>query len=369
MGFGRWKADNQKNREMFKILSTQGTIRFDSKQISSEAGMCYAATIDLDKVPIQYRRVLSEMMRDDPWLLAHVHSISCCLGSGAKVFSPSDDQCLIFENSDINLSFKEMHLAYDTYAVEIPEKYASKMQCNFGDPSDSSRTITSLPHLAFMAIDRVSSVCVMTLCYLNGSCVSCSIALDIDGKMVCDVVSTENMKTHFEELNGQYKTVHSGMGGDGTTVRFLDVDLGEVLIMSRAMRLCLNAGIFAAHFGCDADPSSVRDRKKIIDRIDKHTEDGNHKLASSSKADLLFAPEYLEITQMIDMLPTGSGETSLGEDGKPVKPHWRRGHWRMQRYGVGLGQTKKTFIKPVFVNSHLFKGSLFDSTTSYRMSK
>lgn len=39
--------------------------------------------------------------------------------------------------------------------------------------------------------------------------------------------------------------------------------------------------------------------------------------------------------------------TGLG--GSSVRTHWRRGHWRQQRHGVGLSLVKRLWIKPVLV--------------------
>ncbi len=37
--------------------------------------------------------------------------------------------------------------------------------------------------------------------------------------------------------------------------------------------------------------------------------------------------------------------------GGSLRTHWRRGHWRLQRYGEGLSQCKRIWIKPVMVGS------------------
>lgn len=48
------------------------------------------------------------------------------------------------------------------------------------------------------------------------------------------------------------------------------------------------------------------------------------------------------------------GTSSGGHPGHPVKPHWRRGHLRNQRYGHGLTLVKRIAIPAVLVNAHLF---------------
>jgi len=44
--------------------------------------------------------------------------------------------------------------------------------------------------------------------------------------------------------------------------------------------------------------------------------------------------------------PSGVNNSS----GRTVAAHWRRGHWRMQRFGVGLEKTKLLWIMPVLVS-------------------
>lgn len=44
-----------------------------------------------------------------------------------------------------------------------------------------------------------------------------------------------------------------------------------------------------------------------------------------------------------------AGFSSKDSEGRQVTPHYRRGHWRKQRYGVGLSQTKRIRIAPVIV--------------------
>lgn len=44
----------------------------------------------------------------------------------------------------------------------------------------------------------------------------------------------------------------------------------------------------------------------------------------------------------------GEGEAAAGG---PLRPHWRRGHSRLQHYGPRGSMTKKIWIEPVFVNS------------------
>lgn len=48
-----------------------------------------------------------------------------------------------------------------------------------------------------------------------------------------------------------------------------------------------------------------------------------------------------------------AGMGGAGDSGRTVKPHWRRGHLRTQRYGAGYSMKKSVLIKPKLVNAAL----------------
>jgi hypothetical protein len=45
--------------------------------------------------------------------------------------------------------------------------------------------------------------------------------------------------------------------------------------------------------------------------------------------------------------------TVAGADNQPVRPHWRRGHWRRQKHGERLSLIRLMWIRPVLVNAKL----------------
>lgn len=57
---------------------------------------------------------------------------------------------------------------------------------------------------------------------------------------------------------------------------------------------------------------------------------------------------YLNIGKITETCRGGSPGGGLSG---PVRPHLRRGHIRLQRYGEGLKESKQIFIQPTFVNA------------------
>jgi len=58
----------------------------------------------------------------------------------------------------------------------------------------------------------------------------------------------------------------------------------------------------------------------------------------------------VRVVKTADELPTSHG------CGRTVSPHSRRGHYRMQRFGIGNAERKRIRIPPTIVNKHLLLG-------------
>jgi hypothetical protein len=56
-----------------------------------------------------------------------------------------------------------------------------------------------------------------------------------------------------------------------------------------------------------------------------------------------------------EVLPPGASE---GAAGSGVAPHWRRGHFRMQPFGIGNQQRKLIFVAPVLVHAEQLQGDV-----------
>lgn len=99
----------------------------------------------------------------------------------------------------------------------------------------------------------------------------------------------------------------------------------------------------------------VRDRGQLVEQL---------RNVKGSKRDKIRG----RITQAFDYVAIGP-EDSQDSDGAAelraaraleahgIKPHWRRGFYRMQRHGVGRSLSHEIWIPPVLVNGHLVDGA------------
>lgn len=100
---------------------------------------------------------------------------------------------------------------------------------------------------------------------------------------------------------------------------------------------------------------------------DKHRK--NCKTKHKEKQTILAAGDFrtIEMIQDIVIRQEKTHNHSEGEgSGKEISTHWRRGHWRTQRFGEKLTQKKMILIKPMLIRADRAVGHIGDSQTSYR---
>jgi hypothetical protein len=117
--------------------------------------------------------------------------------------------------------------------------------------------------------------------------------------------------------------------------------------------------MLACDFGCNsiADPY----REKLLKK-------NNGKYKEVNEFNALTRPIIYELNQKIKLYEKKSIRIIDSEStGRDVKPHWRRGHWRMQPYGEKKSLRKRMRIPPVFVNFIYFGGDSSDTITNYTL--
>ena len=113
--------------------------------------------------------------------------------------------------------------------------------------------------------------------------------------------------------------------------------------------------------------NSTQQKVDKQNRAVKNDKANSRKKLQSQK--LLASTVYLcEFEQNIDFYevkeaPEQIGKTISGRNSP--RPHWRRGHYKMQPYGPQLALRKLTFIKPVLVMSRNFTGDTSSTQVTY----
>jgi hypothetical protein len=90
-------------------------------------------------------------------------------------------------------------------------------------------------------------------------------------------------------------------------------------------------------------------RKKHKDRVEQ------------ADLDLLAHPMQYAFAEDVVLYHRENGEVPSDGNGKggwTVKPHWRRGHWRLQPCGPGRSERRRIAIPSALVNAHLMVGEM-----------
>lgn len=271
---------------------------------------------------------------------------------GPKVFQPTLDQCLAMEQVAPRIAINDYAQPYPVMVIDLPEKYRQARACSFGSAAGVS---THAP-----------------ACLLVGAHGSPPWTIWV-GLVLDSGVGVQ------WALMPSDATIEDGIVREFGQDSYLPADLPanrigseERSVMAGLLRLSVNAMLLLADYGCKhLGPLN----KSHYRRLEHH-----HDLARKRKMgvadaqrNLRMAPQLYgfpqdivlhseERTTAADSTSGGSGETDAHR-----RPHWRRGHWKMQAFGAGLSQHKRLFIKPVLVNRHLLRDGGIPQT-NYRPS-
>jgi hypothetical protein len=255
------------------------------------------------------------------------------LQTGPKLFRPTEAQCLIGRETDLNLTFEDYAQPYPFMILELPENYAeSKVIENPREALEWS----GCDKLAPLTNRRKPGVVI--------------VHYDPVVKIIITCVNWEDMATNV------YYYVFDDMGEDMS--KFIEEGNNETEreIRRVALNYCLLVDEYGAkRVGYDNESHANR----LARRAAKGRSDMNAKLLKA-------LPVVYEIDQSVKLVKTVARASDLGESsGRCVHPHHRRGHYRMQAHGTGRAQRRRIRVPPVFVNSHLFLGKIGQTEVTY----
>lgn len=179
-----------------------------------------------------------------------------------------------------------------------------------------------------------------------------------------------SQKPFRKEVYNELKRIGVDLKDWELRLRFEDEQLKDVLFKkvngqyhSTAFRLTPKSNPPAAH---SIYTLSLQYRKALIVLLATKnvikTRRENKALRLGIGAKNIWKPLY---TTTITLPPQSTITESTGEPGKPKRPHLRRGHIRNQRYGPKLAFTRRTWIKPCFINAD---EDFISSRTAYNTS-
>lgn len=262
----------------------------------------------------------------NPLLVVSCEAVARMLADGPKVFRPSMQQCGAMENVAINLTLAEYQQAYPALVIEFPREYA-----------ESRRTHERI-------LVRHDAAQRRLFCFA--------------GNLVQGVIDTHTVINDHEDIEGALNRYidHS----PETPMSEQNRTFGE------AVRVALNCNLALAHYATRLRALDPDLMKRLRQR--SHVE--NPERRGRARRRLLGEFRVLEFSQEVAFHSEEPEHRARSEgDGQAhweVMPHWRRGHWRRQPFGVGRAERKLVFIKPILVRRDKFAGDPSSTSVVYQ---
>lgn len=149
-------------------------------------------------------------------------------------------------------------------------------------------------------------------------------------------------------LDMDYKEGMVGFDDDAVNQAFKEWDSNVRPVVHAALSLVLNALFYLDGYGADTEavvqdeaPSQLREsyEKACISKKPKAIRNARNALLS----------EGFSIVRLCGIKATKSDQDHEEVGGGSVRPHWRRGHWRMQPCGPQLSLVKRVWVRPAFI--------------------
>lgn len=277
---------------------------------------------------------------DIPTLMS-VYLKSKIFAEGPKLFSLSTEKCEALENVPLNLSCDNYEQPFPVMIAEFSSDYSTNRLAQYDVPdmtwiSENKKRTHHRPVFAVMYHSKENNALVL------------SIAMDSRSDMTLILKTSDELT--LEEVFDQFacKTLGSFVLNE------------EEMILSRKIyRTMCNLSMLCCDYGYNEIKDPVRE--KLLKK-------NNTKHQELNEINLLTRPMQYELNQNVTLFQKKDIKLQeCGETGRTLKPHWRRGHWRIQAYGEGKLLRKRIFIHAVFVNPMYFGGDFSDITTNYNL--
>ena len=270
---------------------------------------------------------LRRMEDNNPTPLPRLFAYSKLIASGPKVLRPTAEQCEALEHVDVNLPFSEYEQPFPVFLAELPEAYRRTL---------SQRCAHPCPRLVMCFHDRPSGYIFTSAEY--GPERNCTFSI---------------MRPHPRWASIE-DALRFSFEPDGPDLR-----IGEVVY-----RVAINFGLLLTRYGVKdcgpLDPQWYAEQKRRAKARKGHKAQRAQDFLDAAMHRIDFRQEVV-FYDSVKQHHTGPPDA----EGVSKRPHWRRGHFRRQPYGVGRTERRLVFVRPCFINAERFHGD--KANTEYRI--
>lgn len=253
------------------------------------------------------------------------YMLSKALAEGPKVFTPSVEQCESMEEIDIDIAPGDFQQPYPTMIYQFPHAYAKGLSERLAYP-------TSHPVYGITYTDKPSGFVLLGVTMSN------------DDSFVVMIPPTT------PTLEWALKKKMDNRSGD-------IMSAVELILSNLAERVCCNAAMLLMQYPTKIAPYDPK-------AYAKHRSKPKFAHFATGDFQSVSFEQNIIIREVRDR-PTGTEAEPHGTHAAP-KPHWRRGHWKMQAHGPQHSLRKRILIRPVFVRGFAFTGDMSKTNVTIR---
>jgi hypothetical protein len=144
-------------------------------------------------------------------------------------------------------------------------------------------------------------------------------------------------------------------------------DVSHRLVLAGTLRVAINSMLLLADYGCKRlGPANPTHYNRLRRHLETSQHQGQH--VDNARRNLRLAPQLFGLPQDIRLYEREPSRDldCHSECTSTRRPHWRRGHWKMQAHGPSRSLRKRIFVKPVLVNHHMLGGREQTAEVAYR---
>lgn len=307
-------------------------------------GSAYNFRFEWAKISPLAREFLEMVLRQESQsAICEVFCLSRLFAGGLKTFEVPDGIMESFEHYDLNLVPADYHQPFPTFVIDFPEEFSKR------HTTKDERGREQIPLLGILDYSPQFNSLHTVISMSNE--MALTYHLDLNPEREGETIEEILVRHRGRTLTGLRQTSE-------------DWRIGELIL-----RAGINVSLMTTYYGVrELGPPNPSHFQRTQDRLAKAVKRKDQKLIDVNQKALWKIPYCYGFNRTAPLFTkaTESKQGNVGEARGHVEPHWRRGHWRRQRYGVGLSMTKVIAVPAVFVNSDLALGGSSATSTIYK---
>jgi hypothetical protein len=290
--------------------------------------------------------------------------VSKAIADGPKLFRPTYNQCLALENVEVTVPFENYKQPYPVVILELPREYQERIK--------TVMNVRAAPAYVIAHKVEPQNVIAVTAWFGPDNVIVNVLGPKDAYKTIEDALVGNRDKSRealpdFDKLKKYY-------GQEGAELLQKSVDLVghnpmDFDVAELAQRLGINFSMMMTTLGTTVG-EPINTSKERVAKNKKVAASSKYTFEERHRAQRLLAPVTYEVKldQEIEFFHQESEKVRAvpGEStDKILRPHWRKGYWRLQWHGPRNSLYKYKYIHSVRVNKELDTVDLMDTSVTY----